>query len=214
MIRVAIVDDHPVARQGFRNIIGSRPEFEVVAEAASPDLGLLALSATACDLVVTDLMMPSDREPDGIFYVKKLGHSHPATGVVVLTACRSAPLLSALLNETSATVIDKGAPVTELINALFIAANRGRYVSAAVRRLVSQTSIGPGGGGSATLSAREVEVLRLILRGTPNHRIAKLFGTSDKTVSAQKGSAMRKLGCRTMTDLVNAASRLGISDSA
>lgn len=212
MIRVVIIDDHPIARQGMRYLIRSRPGFDVVAEAGSPEEGLRMLGEVSCDVIVTDLVMPSRHEPDGIWFVKKLSALHPTTAIAVLTASTSQSLLSALTRTVTVTIVDKGASEAELLLAVDVAARGGQYLSKGIVRALRQTSRPRRLDDGGELSPREVEVMRLLHKGMSNRRIAELFGTSQKTVSAQKQAAMRKLDADSAAELVAAAIRIGVLD--
>lgn len=212
MIRVVIIDDHPIARHGMRHLIGGRPGFDVVADAGSPEEGLRVLADNPCDVIVTDLLMPSRVEPDGIYFVKKLCALHPTAGIAVMTACTSHSLLSALTRTTWVTVVDKGALEAELLQAVDATSRRERYLSRGVMRNLEQASRPRKRADGGELSPREVEVLRLLQKGMSNRHIAELFGTSQKTISTQKQAAMRKLDAYSTAGLLAAAVRIGIVD--
>ena len=188
MIRVLIVDDHPVVRQGLVRLL-SRAGFEVVGEAAAGREGISLAKELSPDLVLWDLAM----EGGGLGAVEKLKRAAPGARVLVLTALAD-PLLSREAVRAGADgFLAKTCPPDELVEA--------------VRACARGEAVFPFG---AELTPREEELLALLSAGLPNRRIAEELGISPKTVEAHLESLKRKLGCPSTAELkALAVRRLG-----
>ena len=175
-IRLLIVDDHPVVRDGLRGIFAGDPEFEVLGEAADGSEAVTMAEALRPDVVLMDLRMPGTHGADAIGQLAERGN--PARVLVLTTYETDADVVPAL--EAGATgYLLKDAPRAELIRAVR-AAYRGESVLApsVASRLVSQLRK----PASDTLSDRELEVLSLIAQGETNRGAAARLFISEATV--------------------------------
>ncbi|WP_141580000.1 response regulator transcription factor [Actinomadura sp. WMMA1423] len=202
MIRVLLVDDHPVVREGLRGILGAEDGIEVAGEAGSAAEAVVAARACEPDVVLMDLRMP---DGDGVQATRDLLARHPACRVVVLTTCENdADILRAV--EAGATgYLLKDAGRRELAEGIRAAARGETALAPAVAaRLVSRMR-SPGG-----LSPREIEVLRLVGAGRTNAEIGRELLISEATVKTHLLRAFEKLGVSDRTAAVTAALRRGI----
>ena len=209
-IHVVVADDHDCVRAGVRSLLRDKPNIEIVGEAAdTADLAKL-LDACACDVVVADLGMPGpDGDSSAVPLLRRLLRRTTHPQVVVLTLVERAHVLSGLRNIGVTGIVDKRDATGAIIDALE-AVTAGRiYLSEQVQAaLAAVENASPRRGGA--MSAREWEVFQLYVRGLAVHEIATRLQRSDKTISTQKRSAMRKLGLDTEADLIEYATQIGL----
>jgi DNA-binding NarL/FixJ family response regulator len=175
-IRVLIVDDHPVVRDGLRGILTSDPEFDVVGEAADGAEALAGARAVHPDVILMDLRMPG---VGGVAAIRSLAEAEVPARVLVLTTYDSDSDVVPALEAGATGYLLKDSPREELVRAIRSAA-RGEAVLApsVASRLVSQLRTPE----HATLSDRELEVLRLVAQGETNRGVAARLFVSEATV--------------------------------
>ncbi len=199
MIRVLIVDDHTVVREGLRAFLELQDGIEVVGEAGDGNEGLAQAELTRPDVVLMDLVMPG---LDGLGAMRALRERNPQTRVVVLTSFLDDERLLPAIQAGAAGYLLKDVEPSELARAVRIAhAGQAMIAPAAAARLVNAVAEG-GTARREPLTAREHEVLELIAHGRSNKRIALELGISEKTVKAHVGRLLAKLG---VTDRTQAA---------
>ena len=193
-IKVVIADDHPIVLFGVREIIMRDPRFKLVAEATNSSQLIAQLEQYQPDVVITDFNMPGDATyGDGLKLIDYIIRKFPHIQVVVLTMISNNLILSRLHELGVAGVIQKNHLHEEILNALAAVAANRNYQSPApapTSVLMNKQEIDER---FASLSPREVEVLRIFVAGYSVSDVARLLKRSVKTVSAQKVSAMRKL---------------------
>lgn len=193
-IRILIVDDHPLFRQGVRFFLESFPDLELTGEAQNGAEALSFLINRTADIVLMDLQMPG---MDGVETTKRIKERWPDTKVLVLTTFNSWEKVYAALKAGASGYILKDAPPDELVIAIKGIANGGTYLGAQVAtELVDR--IRPdqeaySAGLSEPLTDRELEVLKLIGRGLGNREIAKELVLSEKTVKTHVANILQKL---------------------
>jgi DNA-binding NarL/FixJ family response regulator len=189
-IRLLIVDDHPVVRDGLRGLFADDPDFQVVGEAANGAEAVARVERLGADVVLMDLRMP---EMGGVEAIARLRRTAPAVRVLVLTTYDTdSDVLSAI--EAGATgYLLKDAPREELIRAVRAAFAGEAVLSPAVAsRLMGQVRKPPPG----VLSQRELEVLALIADGATNRQAAAKLFVSEATVKTPLLHIYEKLGVR------------------
>ncbi|GGM95276.1 DNA-binding response regulator [Lentzea pudingi] len=190
MIRLVIVDDHPVVRDGLRGML-STGDFEVVGEAASGDEAVAVVTAVAPDVVLMDLRMPGS---DGVSAIERL-RDHPCRVLVLTTYDTDRDVLPAIKAGATGYLL-KDTPRDELQRAIRAAHSGEAVLSPAVAtRLLGQVrepALEP-------LSTRELDVLALVAKGTTNRAVAAALFISEATVK---------------THLLHVYAKLGVSDRA
>ncbi|MEU4442274.1 response regulator transcription factor [Actinosynnema sp. NPDC050801] len=207
-LRLVVVDDHPVVRDGLRGMLGTQPDLTVVGEAASGTEALTVVAAARPDVVLTDLRMP---DPSGGVLIRLLLDRVPTTRVLVLTTHDTD---SDVLPAIEAGAIDyllKDAPREELFRAVRAAA-RGETVLAPSVAALLLTRIRPRPLTRARLSAREREVLALVAEGRSNREAAARLYLSEATVKTHLLHIYAKLEVPDRASAVAAAYRLGMLD--
>ena len=203
-VRVLISDDHPVVRAGLRGMLSGEPDFEVVGEAQNGKEAVALTGDLRPDVVLMDLRMP---EMDGVTAIGRIKEEHPEVQMLVLTTYESdADIIRAV--EVGATgFLLKDAPREELFAAIRAAAEGKSPLSPAVAARMMRRMRGPA---EEALSAREIEVLELVARGTSNKEIAKQLWVSETTVKSHMLHIFDKLGVTDRTAAVTAALKRGI----
>ncbi|MFO8076363.1 MAG: response regulator [Actinomycetota bacterium] len=204
-VRVLIVDDHPVVRDGLRGMLAAQADLEVLGEAANGHQALAAVAREAPDVVLMDLRMP---ELDGVEATRRLRDEHPEVGVLVLTTYDDdADILRAV--EAGATgYLLKDAPREDLFAAVRAAA-RGETTLAPSVAAKLMRGLGREPEGEA-LTAREREVLALVAKGSTNRAIARQLHLSEATVKTHLVHAYAKLGVDDRTAAVTTALQRGL----
>ena len=202
MIRLLIVDDHPIVRDGLRGVFAADPDFEVVGEAAN---GAEALErAAGADVVLMDLRMP---EMSGVEAITRLRRTHPAVRVLVLTTFDTDSDVLPAIEAGATGYLLKDAPRDELIRAVR-SAHRGESVlsPSVAGRLMGRVRRPTDG----TLSKREREVLALVADGTTNREAAKRLFVSEATIKTHLLHIYDKLGVRDRAAAVGEAYKRGL----
>lgn len=200
-IRVLIVDDHPVVRQGLRALLGVQDGFSIVGEAND---GLSALSLAASlrpHIVLLDLKLP---EMDGIEVLKSLRSSRAR--VLVLTSATEPERARQAMQAGAAGVLYKDIDPDALVRAIRSVHDGNLLLAAEAARVLLQ---GGGGNRSDALTSREREVLARLAEGRSNREIARLLQISEKTVKAHVSSVLAKLGVQDRTQAAVYAVRHG-----
>ncbi|WP_024657453.1 response regulator transcription factor [Pseudomonas syringae USA007] len=195
-LRVIVADDHPIFLIGLRVVLEQDDLAHVVAEAGNPDALLQALASHTCDVLVTDFMMPVERQNDGLRLLQRVRRDFPVLPVIVVTTLSNAGLFQSMLDLGVRGLLSKASLAGELPTAVRGALRGEVFVADSVRRVLREAQqYGPDALLAAErLSPRELEVLRLLSAGHTVGQIAAQLNRSKQTVSAQKVGAMRKLG--------------------
>ena len=210
MIRVLLVDDHAVVREGLRAFLELQDGVEVVGEAADGEEAVAEASRLTPDVILMDLVMP---KLDGVGAMRQIRVSVPTARVVVLTSFLEDERVLPAIQAGAAGYLLKNTEPAELARALR-AAHAGEAIidpTVAARRGSALTNDRPAGRDPADqLTRREREVLELIVRGRSNKRIAFELGIAEKTVKTHVGHLLAKLGVTDRTQAALLAVREGL----
>jgi DNA-binding NarL/FixJ family response regulator len=212
-IRVLVVDDHAVVRRGLTTFLESEPDLEVVGAAeggveALDLLGGLASEGRRPDVVVMDLQM---QPLDGIESTRRIRERHGDVEVVVLTSYADDELVRAALEAGASGYLLKDADADEVAAAVR-AAHRGEMQldAGVARRLLSSLGVASHRDATADLTARELEVLRLVGAGKANKEIAARLDISERTARTHVSNILGKLGLASRTQAALWAVREGL----
>ena len=189
-IRLLIVDDHPVVRDGLRGILEGSPDFEVVGEAANGAEAVTRARALRPDVVLMDLRMP---DVDGVTAIKRLAELGVEARVLVLTTYDTDADVVPAIEAGATGYLLKDSPRSDLLRAVRAAAHGEAVLSPSVAtRLLGQ--VRGQGRAPEPLSARELDVLALIARGCSNRDAAVRLFISEATVKTHLLHIYAKLG--------------------
>ena len=202
MIRVLVVDDHPIVRQGLVSLLEDDPgSFEVVGAVESAEAALPLVTARQPDVILLDLELPGQ---NGVAAIPGFLEAHPTTGVLVFTAYDTDERVVGAMRAGARGYLLKGAPADEIARAIRIVAGGGSYLEPRVASaLLSELR-----GAHPVLTPREREVLRLVADGLSNKQIARQLSVSERTVKFHVASLFRKLGADNRAQAV----ALGLKD--
>lgn len=205
-VRVLLVDDHAVVRQGLKLFLGLDPDIEVVGEAANGEEALTEAQNLTPDVIVMDLMMPV---MDGITATRQLRKLLPDTEIIALTSTLEEHKVNGAIEAGAISYMLKDASSDTLADAIHAAA-RGevRLHPEAARRLVRDFR---GGEMRESLTPKETIVLQLLAHGQSNKEIAADQGVSEATVKTHVSRLLSKLGLDSRTQAALYALKHGIA---
>lgn len=217
-IRLLIVDDHTVIREGLVALLGGKPDIEIVGLAADGLEAVALARRHQPDVVLLDLMMPRQ---DGLTTIPQLLQDRPETRILVLTSFGQDEQIFAAIKAGALGYLLKDSSAQELVRAIRDVA-RGeltlhpaiaRRLLGEVRRLPAPESAGERSAGPAleALTEREAEVLRLLAEGLSNQEIAQTLTLSERTVGAHVSHILRKLHVASRTQAALYAVREGLA---
>lgn len=211
-IRVLIVDDHAVLRDGIRSLLESYDDLLVVGEAGNGREAVELAGQLSPDVVLMDVAMP---EMDGIEATRRIVASYPQIRVLVLTQHDNREYVFPILEAGAAGYLLKKVRGADLVSAIRAVQEGGSYLCPSIARTVIERSlrrpeVAAEPDGSATLTERETEVLKLVAEGLSNQEIANGLGLSIKTVMGHRANLMDKLDIHSRVELVKYAIRAGL----
>ena len=195
MIRVLIVDDHPVVRKGLSQVLEAADGIEVVAALAGGREAIEAIAATPADVVLMDVSMPG---LDGIAAAREILRRRPATRVVMLTSYAEDTTVLAALDAGATGSLLKDAEPDEVVRGIRAAAEGEVPLAPRVARVVLNTR--RTATPAEPLTTREQEILGLVGEGLANKQIARRLEISEKTVKAHLTSIFQRLGVAGRTE--------------
>jgi two-component system, NarL family, response regulator NreC len=219
IIRVLLVDDHAILRDGLRALLRSAPDIQVVGEAANGSDAISAVQRSAPDVVLMDLDMPGI---DGTTATREIAALDPAPKVLILTMHTEEERLVPLLKDGARGFLSKDCAERDLIDAIRVVASGEFYVRPNVARILAanamprhqESSIDDDRRKLELLSARERSVLQRVAEGYSGVEIARMLDITPKTVDTYKTRIGQKLGFTHRTDYVRFALRLGLIGDA
>jgi len=205
VIRIVVVDDHPIVRQGLVSALGDEADFEVVGAVGSAEEALDVVGRLAPEVLLLDLELPG---LDGVDAIPRLAEASPATGVLVFTAYDADERVLGAIRAGARGYLLKGATTADIAAAIRAVAAGGSALEPRVAAKLAAALRAPRGAGQ--LSAREREVLGLIAEGLPGKQIARQLGISERTVKFHTASLLRKLGADNRAQAVAVAAERGL----
>ena len=204
MLRIVVVDDHPVVRDGLRGMLNGQPDLTVVGEAGDGLEGVAVVARERPDVVLMDLRMP---RMDGVAAITKIQQSHPEARVLVLTTYDEDHDIVRAIEAGARGVLLKDAPREDLFRAVRAAARGEMVLAPAVTARVFGRLRAPQ---EQTPTERELEVLTLVAQGLTNRAIGRRLAVSEATVKTHLVHVFAKLGVADRTAAVTAALDRGL----
>jgi DNA-binding NarL/FixJ family response regulator len=210
-IRVLLVDDHAVLRQGTAELLRREPDIRVVGEAENGQVALTLASKLKPDVVVMDIRMPV---MSGLDATRQLLESFPNMRVLVLTAHDDDQYVFSLLKAGASGYLLKSEPIEDLVHAIRQVRDGASPLSPTIAsKVVARMHAGNASPRDSaereSLSPRELEVLEMLAQGLSNQAIGKALFISDRTVQAHLTSIFSKMGVTSRLDAVLMAIRRG-----
>ncbi len=208
-IKILIVDDHPVVRDGLMSMLETQADFDVVGEASSGSEAVAKANHFQPDVVLLDLEMP---DLDGVAVLKRFQDNRMAVNTIVFTAFDTDDRIVSAIQAGAKGYLLKGSPREELFQAIRIVSQGGSLLQPVVASKLIRHISNPQEGKALfePLTAREQEVLDLLAQGTTNKEIASALFITERTVKFHVSSILGKLGASNRTEAVRIAARHGL----
>ena len=213
MVRILLADDHEIVRRGLRDLLEAHPDWEVCAEAENGREAVDRARESRPDVAVLDLSLP---ELNGLEATRRIRRDSPNTEVLVFTVHDSEELVFEALSVGARGYVLKSDGASHLIDAVQALALHRPFFNPDVMKTIvegyvrERTEPNSVQGQANELTRREREIVQLLAEGRGNQEIATGLGISVKTVETHRAAVMRKLGFRSIVDLVRFAIREGI----
>ena len=202
MIKVFMVDDHAIVREGLRRVLADSPGMEVIGEASNGHEALDRLRTLHPDVLLLDLSMPGR---GGLDTLREVRERWPAVKVLVLSMHPEDQFAIRVLKEGARGYMTKESAPAELVRAIQKVAGGGTWVSASVTERMVQVLGGGREEPHERLSSREFEVMRMLAQGKTVSQIAAQLFLSVKTVSTYRTRILEKLGLENTAELMHYA---------
>ncbi|KAA0020010.1 response regulator transcription factor [Antrihabitans cavernicola] len=209
MIRMVLVDDHAILRQGLRSVLEREPDLRVVGEASSESEAESVVREADPDVVLMDLKLSAGSEYEGLSLCAKLSAAHDGIGLLVLTTFLDDELVVRAVHAGARGYVVKDVDTTELVRAIRAvsageSAFDARSAAAVVRSMNGRST------PRERLTDRELEVLRLLAAGMSNSSIGERLFISATTAKFHVSNILRKLEVSRRAEAVYAASKRGL----
>jgi len=210
-IKVGIVDDHAIVRQGLRAMLDREPDLRVVGDAGAEGPAITMVDQTRPDVVLLDLKLTIDGGCEGLDLCGKVADRYPESRILVLTTFADEWLVREAIRQGAKGYVVKDVDLTELVRAIR-AVYRGEsaFDSHSASAVVSWLRREPDAEATGQITPREREILCLLAQGLSNIAIGKRLYISDTTAKFHVTNLMHKLGARRRAEAVYAASKLGL----
>ena len=208
-LRVLIADDHELVRQGTRAVLRDHPGWQVVGEAVDGRDAVQKAQELKPDLAILDIGLPN---LDGLEVTREIVERSPETKVLVLTMHESGQMVRRVLEAGARGYVLKSDMAATLVRAVREVLDGKLSLTPRVAAMVSQASAGAGTKAKQNaepirLTAREIQVIRLLAQGKSNKESASLLNISTRTVEAYRARIMRKLEVKSAAELIRYAIR-------
>jgi DNA-binding NarL/FixJ family response regulator len=208
MIKILVVDDHPIVRRGIRQILAETTDLHVAGEASSGPEVIEHVQRERWDVVLLDISL---RGGSGIDLIGEIRRLRPETRVLVLTVFSEEQYAIRALRAGAAGFLTKESAPEKLVDAVRKIAAGGRYVSPELAEALASLLAGDATGAvHERLSNRELEILKLIGSGKTVSQVAENLGLSVKTISTHRTRILHKMSMKTNAELTHYVVRTGL----
>lgn len=214
-MRVMILDDHPLFREGLKTIVEKGNKYKVVAEAGDGKEGISLAREHKPDIMLVDISIP---KKNGIQVIRELKDLLPQTHFVIISMHSEADYIVEAFRAGASGYMIKESAASQLLHGLETISAGDIFLDSGISQevILKMLRAKEEGGFSAepysTLTSREQEVMRLLAQGHTTKEVAQQLFVSPKTVENHRSRLMKKLGLNTSVDLIRYAARLGLID--
>ncbi len=213
-IRVLLVDDHTIVRQGLARLLEEKPELKVVGEATNGHTAIEKAKKLRPDVIILDIAMP---RMNGIEAAKRLRKQLPAAKILILSMYSHEHYIHELLETGISGYLLKDSSGRDIIKAIHAAMKNETFLSPSISKVLVETYRSPRKSSPRTerykkLSDREREVFQLIAEGHSTRQIADMLCVSISTIKSHRSNIMEKLDIDSPVKLIRFAIRLGLVD--
>jgi DNA-binding NarL/FixJ family response regulator len=207
-VRVLVVDDHPLFRQGVLFTLGRQPDLMIVGEGENGRQAVQMAEQMKPDVLLLDITMP---EMDGLQAAAEVMRVSPQTNIVMLTASEEGDDLMVAMKAGALGYVVKGAGAGEIVQAVMAASRGEAYITPKMAgNLLREMTQKPSNDPLAELTDRERQVLELVARGMSNKEVGAELGLAEKTVKHYLTAVLQKLHVRSRVEAALLAQRRGM----
>jgi DNA-binding NarL/FixJ family response regulator len=206
-VKVLLVDDHAVVREGYRRLLEKSPSIRVAGEATDAQSAYLAFLELRPQVTVMDIALPG---AIGIDALRRIRAREPRAQVLMFSMYEDAVFAARSLQAGARGYVTKAAAPEVLVEAVLTVARGEPYLVGRVAQQLALRNMADEAGAAEQLSPREFEVLRMLVAGRALPEIARNLGLTTKTVANHQSILRQKLGAESAVQLLHAAARLGI----
>ena len=206
-VSVLLVDDHAVVREGYKRLLEKHGDIAVIGEAANATDAYELFCKLAPQVVVMDIALPG---VSGIDAMRRMLAREPQTRVLIFSMYEDAIFANRSLRAGACGYVTKASAPNVLVEAVHAIAHGKRYISADIAQKLALRNVIADAEANDGLSAREFEVLRLLVQGLSVRDIAQSMGLNPKTVANHQSAIKQKLGADTAVQLLRIAESLGL----
>ena len=202
MIRIIIVDDHPVVRRGLKQILQEQSDVKVVGEAENAQEAFKIIRTIDCDAVVLDISLPG---ANGVEILKQLKYEYKKLPVLILSMHPEEQYAVRVMKAGASGYLTKESAPEELVKAIRKIISGGKYISSSLAERLITDIDASGKPRHEKLSDREFEIMRMIARGKAIKKIAEELYLSEKTVSTYRTRLLEKMNMTTNAEIISYA---------
>jgi len=211
-MRIIIIDDHGIVREGLRSLLQNQPDMEVVGEGEDGQVAVELAEELSPDMVIMDMSMPN---LNGIEATRLILQSNSNTKVVILSMHSDRHIVKETLEAGASAYVLKSNLFDEMLRALETVAEGGRYLSPRITDVVINDYVGKTpeneSAMTAKLTSRERQIVQLVAEGKTTKEIASILHISPKTADSNRRQIMNKLGFSSVAELTKYAIREGLT---
>ncbi|NKQ58988.1 response regulator transcription factor [Amycolatopsis sp. K13G38] len=207
-LKIVLVDDHAIVRQGLKSILEREDDISVIGEAATAAEARAVVERTRPDIVLLDLKLSTGSNTEGLDVCAELTSRYPEVGVLVLTTFLDDALVVEAIHRGARGYVIKDVDTTGLVSSIrAVARNESAFDSRSASAMVRSIRTAPE---EPVLTSREQNVLELLARGLSNRDIGARLYISETTVKFHVRNIMRKIGASSRAEAVYEASKMGL----
>ena len=210
-IRILLVDDHAIVREGYRALLTKQPGMDVIAEAGDATQAYQLFKQYQPDLVVTDISLPGS---SGLELIARIKQRRKDAKILVFSMHQHAGFAEQAIRAGALGYVSKSSPPEELLRAIGEVHAGRQILSADIAQSLAMEKLGSEQNALESLTAREFEILRLLVEGRSNNDIAKILSISPKTVGNCHYLIKRKLGVASDIELTRLAIKLNVLEQS